>query len=539
MGLTRRQAIGGAAGAALALGLPACGGGRPAVTGRIVEGAERAAHLLLRDGGPLPAPGPREDVPVLVVGAGVAGLAAAWTLARAGVASVPVLELEAAAGGTAAFEEGPVVPHPWGAHYVPLPQRDQRALCALLAEMGVIDGFDAQGRAQAQEHALCREPEERLFHRGQWMEGLYLREGASADDLRQLERFEAHTAALSLRRDAAGRRAFTLPMALSGQDPDLLALDAVSMAAWLAEQGYTSPRLVWFVEYACRDDFGAGLAETSAWAALHYFAARRVGPHAQSAPVLTWPEGNGRLITHMLKASRADLRTGALALEVEPREDRVRVRWMDLASRTLRETVAEHVILAVPRFVARRILPALAARETTPFVHGPWAVANLTLRRRPRSRGYPQAWDNVLLESDSLGYVVANHQTDRAGLEEVWTWYRPYPGPDVAASRGALLEAPWSAWRDEIVRDLARAHADLADCLVSIDVRRWGHAMIRPVPGFLWSAARRQALEPLGRVRFAGCDVAGLPLFEEAQWSGVRAAEDVLRALGRTYESLL
>ncbi len=539
MGLTRRDALAGLAGAAGALALPAgCGARRRAVGGRIVEGAEAAAHRLLRDGGPLPAPGPREEVEVLIVGAGAAGLSAAWALARAGVTGVPVLELEASPGGTAAFETGPVVPHPWGAHYVPLPHRDQRALVALLTEVGALDGFDPDGRARGREHVLCRAPEERVFHRGLWLEGLYLRDGASADDLGQLERFERETAALAARRDDQGRRAFALPVAASSQDPDLLALDAISFAEWLSRAGYDSPRLLWFAEYACRDDFGAGLGQTSAWAGLHYFTARRTGPEAEVAPVLTWPEGNGRLVTHLLRASQADLRTGALALGVEPSPDRVRVRWADLGAGLLRETVARHVILAVPRFVARRLLPALAA-ERAPFVHGAWAVANLVLSRRPRSRGFPQAWDNVLYESDSLGYVVANHQADRAGLEEVWTWYRPYPGSDVAGDRAALLAAPWGAWRDAILADLTRAHADLDECVTSIDVRRWGHAMIRPTPGFLWSAARRGAGEPLGRVRFAGGDVLGLPLFEEAQWSGVRAAEDVLRALGRPFESLL
>lgn len=535
--LTRREVLVGAAAAGLGASVARCGS-RRRVAGRIVEGHEAAAHRLLRDGGPLPQPGPREAAQVLIVGGGVAGLSAAWTLARAGVTNVPLLELEAAPGGTAAYEVGPVVPHPWGAHYVPRPTREQKALCALLTEMGAIDGFDAQGHAQAREDVLCRAPEERLFHRGRWSEGLYLLDGASADDHAQLERFHAETAALAARIGSDGRRAFALPLAASSQDADLLALDRISMAQWLGERGFTSPRLLWFVEYACRDDFGASLTGTSAWAGLHYFAARRTGPEADAAPVLTWPEGNGRLVKHMLAAARPALRTGALVLGLELGDDRVLVRWADLAAGTQHVVAAEHVILAVPRFVAGRLHPALAAQSAA-FVYGPWAVANLRLARRPASHGFPQAWDNVLYESESLGYVVANHQSDRASTQEVWTWYRPYPGADVVASRRALLEAPWSAWRDAILRDLVRAHPDLHDCLLSLDVRRWGHAMVRPAPGFVWGAARRRALEPLGRVRLAGCDVAGLPLFEEAQWSGVRAGEHVLAALGRSFESLL
>jgi predicted NAD/FAD-dependent oxidoreductase len=522
----------------LALGLPACRTRRRAVTGSIVEGAEREAHRYLKDAGPLPTPGPKDEAEIVIVGAGVAGLSAAWALARAGVRGARVLELEAAPGGTAAWREGPVVPHPWGAHYVPVPTKQQRALCALLSESGVIDGFDPLGRAVAKENYLCRVPEERVFFRGHWSEGLYLRDGATAEDLRQRDRFLAETAALAARRDDEGRPAFALPLVGSAQDEDLLALDRMSMAQWLAEHGYDSPRLLWYVEYACRDDFGAGLKETSAWAGLHYFTARRTGAEAEVADVLTWPEGNGWLVKRLLTLSDARVAGRALVTGLEPRGGTVLVKWVDLAEGVARETVAEHVVLAVPRFVARRLLQALRA-ESEPFVHGPWAVANLVLDKAPVSRGYPQAWDNVLYESESLGYVVANHQADRAGREQVWTWYQPFAGPHVSAARTWMLAAPWTEWRDRVLKDLGPAHPDLEDRVVSLDVKRWGHAMVRPVPGFVWGAARRKAAEAQGRVHFAGCDVAGLPLFEEAQWTGVRAAEEILTAMGRSFESLL
>jgi len=47
------------------------------------------------------------------------------------------------------------------AHYVPRPTREQKALCRLLTEIGAISGFDAKGRAIADEGTLCRSPQER------------------------------------------------------------------------------------------------------------------------------------------------------------------------------------------------------------------------------------------------------------------------------------------------------------------------------------------------------------------------------------------
>ncbi len=44
---------------------------------------------------------------------------------------------------------------------------------------------------------------------------------------------------------------------------------------------------------------------------------------------------------------------------------------------------------------------------------------------------------------------------------------------------------------------------------------------------------------PLGAVHFAASDLGGLPLLEEAQWAGVRAAEEALAAMNVPFESSL
>jgi hypothetical protein len=65
-----------------------------------------------------------------------------------------------------------------------------------------------------------------------------------------------------------------------------------------------------------------------------------------------------------------------------------------------------------------------------------------------------------------------------------------------------------------------------------LDVMRWGHAMIRPRPGFVWGGARRAAQEPYRGVHFAHTDLSGIALFEEAFDHGLRAAEEILRERG-------
>jgi hypothetical protein len=64
--------------------------------------------------------------------------------------------------------------------------------------------------------------------------------------------------------------------------------------------------------------------------------------------------------------------------------------------------------------------------------------------------------------------------------------------------------------------------------------------MVRPTPGFIWSPARQAAAAlPSGPILFAHADLSGLPLFEEAQYRGIAAAERALTALRIPFESSL
>lgn len=533
--LNRRAFLGAVGALACAPALPACRT-RTAITGRIVDDSPVRGHRL-RDGAADAPVASREEREVAIVGAGVAGLSAAWQLARHGVGDVMVLELEDAAGGTARAGRTRVSACPFGAHYVPVPTIAQRTLSEFLLEIGVITGFDARGIAlPAEEHRL-RAPDERLFHAGEWVPGLYPLDGASAEDLAQKQRFDDLVSGLGARVGADGKPWFTIPVANASRDPAVTALDATTFARWLDEHGFTSPRLRWYCEYACRDDFGCLLDGVSAWAGLHYFAARHGDEDEQGTHYLTWPEGNGFLVERLARHSR-DLRTGALVSGIAEDGDRVRVRWFDLGAGVAREVRARHVVLAVPRYVAARLVPAVAPHAGA-FRYSPWAVANLVVPRPTVDRGFPVAWDNVIENSDSLGYVVATHQLDRASREATWTWYRAFCGADVRAERERVLAATWEEWRDLVLSDLARAHPGVAEHVESIDVVRHGHAMIRPEPGFVFGAARAAAARPVGRVHMAGTDLGGLPIFEEAQWSGVRAAEEILTARGVTFESSL
>lgn len=493
----------------------------PLPPGEIVGASVNVGHRLREHPSQI-APARWESHDVVIVGAGASGLSAAWRLAKFGVRDTVVFELEPAIGGTARSGASRVSAYPWGAHYVVAPSPENALLRELLGEMGVMDG------AEPAEQFLCRDPEERLWYRGRWYEGLYLYAGASPEDLRQLKAFDAEIARWVAWRDGKGRRAFAIPTALGSDDAEVTALDRMSMEQWMAAHRFTSPRLRWMVDYACRDDYGSYTRDTSAWAGVFYFASHVDRPGEESRGVITWPEGNGAVIAHLAK-SAADVRREWLVANIAPTDAGVDV--IALRGEEAIGVHAKHVIFAAPQFVAPHVIEpwrAAVPPHVRQFEYGSWMVANLTLRDRPAETSFPLAWDNVIYDSPSLGYVVATHQR---GIERGPTVLTYYYAMCDADARERLLSTTRDEWAEVALADLSRPHAEVRALCERLDVMRWGHAMVRPKPEFVWSEARRRAAEPFRNIHFANTDLSGVALFEEALWHGVRAADEVARAV--------
>ena len=510
------------------------------IAGSIVGASHEVGHRLRA--GDLPEPQEIRHVPVVIVGAGIAGLSAGWKLAKSGFRDFAILELESAAGGNSRWGANDVSAYPWGAHYLPVPSAESTAVRELLEEMGMVQDLGPDGDPIYDPRHLCHMPQERLFIDGRWQEGISAGDLTSSTpgDRAIFAEFEQQARRYQEYRDARGRRAFALPMTLSSDDPDLVALDRISMQEYFDRAGWTSERLRWYVDYCCRDDYGCSLETTSAWAAWHYFCSRGDG-----VEYLTWPEGNGRIVRHMAERLERHLHTGMLVHRIHVTADPtahetsaggVDVDVLDTRTNSSVRFRARQIIYALPRFTVPYVLDGYDLPGIDRFTYSPWMVANITVDRLPEGA----AWDNVIYDSLSLGYVVATHQNLRvAPGPSVLTYYMPFTVPNPEVTRRWMLERSWDEWVSIILGDLAPAHVDLESLVTVIDVMLWGHAMIRPVPGFLWGEARRRAADTFGPVRFAHSDMSGLSLFEEAQYRGVRAAEDLMRDVGHAHRSSL
>ncbi len=474
------------------------------VDGGFIEDGHQPGHLL-RDRASFPPARQTIKIPVVIVGGGMAGLSAAWRLDKRGFRDFVLLEMLSQAGGNARSGQNEVSAYPWAAHYVPVPGKKTVLVRELFEELGVLQN------GVWEERFLCFSPQERLYLHGRWQEGIEPVTAATARDREDFARFLARTNEFR----ASGQ--FTIPMELGAQPSPL---DRLSMAEWLNQERFTSPYLRWFVNYACRDDYGALAADTSAWAGIHYFASRE----PEEKGPLTWPEGNGWIARRLLEKLSRYVMPGTMVRRVAADGRKLRVS----AGET--DYLAERVIWAAPTFLASYVCET--APPASGFVYSPWLTANLTLDRLPREHDLETAWDNVIYDSPALGYVVATHQSLRTYIDRsVWTFYWALAQGSPAENRRLLLEKDWGYWKEAILHDLERAHPDIRECVARIDILRLGHAMARPVPGFLTSEPRRRLTESSGNLLFANSDLSGFSIFEEAQYRGVRAAERVLRTL--------
>ena len=477
------------------------------------------------------------DCNVLILGSGAAALSALWYLTRQELRDVLLAEGIERNGNNAAFTSGDLRA-PGGAHYLALPSRESVAVRAMLADLGILASGADSDTPRYRETDLVYAPAERLRFRGRWQEALLPQEDGDS------RRFFALIQRLKRARGGDGRKVFAIPVVLSSEDSEWRALDRRTFAAWLAREGYRSPTLLWYLDYCCRDDYGAGAAQVSAFAGLHYFAARG---HDDDA-VLTWPDGLAHL-SQLLRErsglqSLAALPQGdtlhfaqpaaldASAVRIRETAGRVEVLLHDNHSGALTLMRARQVISAMPLMVAARIVENPAQYGLNIPEYAPWLVANFELHSFPKEKNNSEtAWDNVIYGSQGLGYVVATNQLIRLARPErtIFTAYTALNHDTPQTVRRQLLEATDEELRDFAAKDLIAAYGEGFWQHVShVDVTVRGHGMSVPKAGYLNDESLLEIRNRASGLLFAHSDLSGYSVFEEALYWGVEAARKIL-----------
>jgi monoamine oxidase len=471
---------------------------------------------------------------VAIIGGGIAGLSSAWWLKKQGFSNFVLLELEPEVGGNSCYGKNQISSYPWGAHYIPIPNKESQYVRILFEELGIIESYK-NNLPVYNELYLCHEPQERLFKDGAFHEGLVPKRGLQETDKEQLAAFFNMMEEFRGKVGSDDKPAFAIPLNLSSSNSEFTNLDKISMLEWMQSKNFNSKPLLWYVNYCCRDDYGALAQNVSAWAGIHYFAGRKgTGANAEQNAVLTWPNGNGFIVQQLKDRLKDHIVTNCAASNIKTDGAKLSVTYTDTKTKACLNLVSKYVIFAAPRFLAKYIcqnsvLDPQSKALSQDLIYAPWMVANITLKHLPVRDGEQPAWDNVSYYSPSLGYVVNTHQnlsTRQKGT--VITYYYPMSSKNPLSARKELAKASCRQWSELIVDDLEKIHPQIKDSILAIDLWPWGHGMISPGVGFIWGNTRKKMQDNVGNLYFAHSDMSGISNFEEAQYHGVRAAQKII-----------
>ena len=474
-------------------------------------------------------------IPTLIVGGGMTGLLTGYYLKRAGFDNFKILEMSSSAGGNSSYGQNEVSKFPWGAHYIPLPNAENKQLLEFFKDMGLASSKSPDGGLEFNEEFLCQDPQERLFIKGEWQESILPMKGITKDDEDQLKRFHDLVHEYKFKKGSDGKFVFNIPLMESSQDPMFLKLDDVSFADFLKEQGYTSNVVSWYMNYCTLDDFGMGIDTVSAWGGLHYFCSRRPLGQYDDHKIMTWPEGNGWVLQKLTEYLKDHIQPNHAVMRIHPTENgRVTSRIYNFDTKELAECESEHLIYSGPQFLApylfedKKNLPKVSSDD-----YYSWVIANVTVKLKPEEFQNLH-WDNVRYQSSSLGYVHARHQELRGRFDgnTVLTLYWPLYDKNLTATeiRKKVSGLGWDDWAPRVEAELEAMHPGMAVSIQSMDIKIYGHAMIGPRVGRMhsvfqqpWKAQKNQ------NIYFAHTDNSGMSLFEEAHYWGHRVAQDVLK----------
>ena len=453
-----------------------------------------------------------EAADVLVVGAGISGLAAACELAREG-RRVTILEQAAEIGGNSKSARWGDIEYAIGAAYFTRPDPGSR-LEKLYRELGVLEHARPVGHGD-------------VFSQGRLMREFWTGATAGGD----AAAIAATRRVAAVFHDLYEQRYPAIPWTPATKGwtrRQFERADRTPFAAWLDEVA-APPDVRTFCEYYCWSSFGASASEVSSYAGLNFLT-------AEFGEVFALPGGNASIARSLADLARrrgVRIVTGTAAGRVT--QSRAGVEVATLNGEGVRRFPARAAVLAVPRFVVRRIVADFPEPRATLVDAMKWrayVVANVLLAKRPEPLWY-DAYRIEPLEVEGAGWtdlVLADYVADARPGYAVLTAYRALA---FDAGRPSLLaDDSLAAHREAVRRDLAPWLAALGleeRDVVDINLARWGHPLVLAQPGQLAGGAMERLSAPLGHLAFAHQDRYGVPAIENALAAAFAASDEILR----------
>lgn len=462
----------------------------------------------------------------LIVGGGISGLSACRFFNQNNEKDYLLLEMENYIGGNSSNGQNKFSKFPLGAHYLPLPNKENTEIIEFLTECGICQGTDETGEPILDEYQMTFPQQERLFYKNSWQNDIVPQKGITAEVQKEFNRFFKLMDEMRQKKDALGNYWFAIPVHDSSKEDEAIKLEKILFKDWLKEHNYKSEELLWLLDYSCRDDYGLGIDYVSAWAGIHYFAGRKNNwSKKYKDQVFTWAEGNARLTKHFGKYTEDKKLSGHLVFDVKI-NDKVEVLSFDNTGKKTKKIIAEKVLLAVPQFVNERILNH---KKAASFQYVPWLLTTITLKNE-FGGDEELAWDNVIYGSSGLGYIDDQHQNlNQIMGEKVITYYRSFSTSDCRKARKKLYSMKEAELKTLVLDDLKKAHPLIEDFILEMQFHKIGHAMIAPIPDQIFGEKTKAAKESIeGKIFFAHSDLSGISIFEEAFYQGFRTAREMM-----------
>ncbi len=439
------------------------------------------------------------ETDVLIVGGGIAGLAAACSLKNR---NFTLCEMNKNLGGTSGAVNINGTLFGQGAHYdLSYPEYYGKEALDLLQKLNVIEWSKVNRRWDFvdKEYLIKPNQEEQCYSSGSFLPSV-------------LPPSELKKNMLDLLRPYIGKT--KLPTTLVS--PELHHLDKVSFYNYLNKYLPITDEFIASIDYQMLDDYGGTSNEVSALAGIHYYTSRPY--YGLPEPELfSPPEGNYYFIRKMEKSIPAkSIKTGHLITGVEKEDSHWVTHAWNIKEEKKIEIKSNNIIYAGQKHLLKYLYPeAFEQFESTNYA--PWIVVNIELKEAMSGHHF---WQNDYLSVNSqfLGFVDSGAQ--KTADNNVLTAYYCYPG--IYHHMVEEIENNPRKIVEETIEYLTNYYqTELASKVKHAYVKLLGHAMPVPTPGFLTKTKPTEK----STLTFAGVDTGRLPLMLDALDSGIQAAE--------------
>lgn len=455
---------------------------------------------------------------VIVVGGGISGLLSTYMLRDM---SPLLLEQDLNFGGNSRGESLQDSFHSIGAAYVTIPTEGTE-IADLYNELGIARQFRFE------------EPDQTAFVFNGKLINNFWQGLASIQDAKGVNNFEARLRELAQK--AYPEIPWAKGHALSRAEYDQL--DSQSFLQWLNSEFPKLPSLVFeYLQKYCWSSFVASVDEVSALQALNFILAEVDG-------VMTLPGGNAQIaqaIYNKLMSSNAELQSGAFVIRTWVENEKAFVLFEDENGK-LQTYTADHVVFAAPKYVARRVVSGLSAKQQelmNKITYRGYLVSNAIFKKS----NIADAFDLYSVNGDNVANPTAmnapkNYTTDvcladwaqhNSASVTTLTMYRPLPFD--GARQFLFSPLAHNKHQQKSLDELKPIMTALGlkpQDLLGIRQTRWGHSVPVARVGALTGASVEQLNQAVaGRIHFANQDNFSNPAFESCFAAALDVANNI------------